>query len=438
MPIGALALILLIALLVSNLLRHVLAALVKLSMPDAGLRKDYTFEPTVSVLLPCYNEGQTVYDTIASIAASNYPLHKMEIIAIDDCSVDDSFEWMLKAKQEFRNLSIRAARNPENSGKARTVCRALKQAGGEIVLSIDSDCIFDPNAVRELVVCFCDPKIGGVGGAVGVRNVSRNTATKIQTFVYYTNFRLIKALENLTQSVICISGCMFATRRSLMLELEPIVRERAWFGIPVNDGEDRFLTHQILLRGYGTVINTAAQCWTTVPESMSTLFKQQVRWQRSGVRDFILTLRTLPWHVRTVHPNGIYSMFFPTLAAITSILVIVLFPSNNIPFWVAPTVLVSYAAGAAIFHGIIRSNHPEQAVVNPLTLATFAVWIVAGRLIEVIALLTLDSQDWGTRAKSEPGQAEGLGLRAVRRRWIPAAHSCLHWLTRRSEECAPR
>jgi hyaluronan synthase len=372
---------------------------VKLSMPDAGLKKDYSFEPEISILLPCYNEGQTVYDTIASISASNYPLHKMEIVAIDDCSVDDSFEWMLKAKQDFPGLSIRASRNLENSGKARTVCRALRQASGEIVLSIDSDCIFDPNAVRELMACFCDPMIGGVGGAVGVRIVNRNTATKIQTFVYYTNFRLIKALENPTRSVICISGCMFAIRRSLMLELEPIVRERTWFGIPVNDGEDRFLTHQILLRGYGTVINTAAQCWTTVPEDMGTLFKQQVRWQRSGVRDFLLTLRTLPRHVCTVHPNAIYSVFFPTLAAITSIVVIVLFPSNNIPFWVAPTVLVSYAAGAAVFHRIVRRHNPEQAVLSPLTLASFAVWIVAGRLVEIIALLTLDSQDWGTRGE---------------------------------------
>ena len=56
--------------------------------------------------MPCYNEGKTVYETIESISKSNYPNDKFEVIAQDDCSVDDSYEWMLKAQRDFTNIRI--------------------------------------------------------------------------------------------------------------------------------------------------------------------------------------------------------------------------------------------------------------------------------------------------------------------------------------------
>ena len=99
--------------------------ILRLSFPAARIRKDYTWQPTVSVLLPCYNEGETVYRTIESISRSNYPNELFEVIAQDDCSADDSFQWMLKAQRDFTNIRIRCGRNDVNCGKARTVCNAL-------------------------------------------------------------------------------------------------------------------------------------------------------------------------------------------------------------------------------------------------------------------------------------------------------------------------
>jgi glycosyltransferase involved in cell wall biosynthesis len=133
----------------------------------------------VSVLLPCYNEGRTVYATIESISRSNYPNDKFEVIAQDDCSVDDSYEWMLKAQREFTNVAIRVGRNAFNCGKARTVCNALEHSQAEVIISIDSDCIFHEDAIRELTACFAEPGIGSVGGRVGVSNPNDNVITAI-------------------------------------------------------------------------------------------------------------------------------------------------------------------------------------------------------------------------------------------------------------------
>ena len=295
-------LILFLCLLIS-IFKYTLALILKWSVPGATVKKDYTYQPTVSVLMPCFNEGKTVYETIESISKSNYPNDKFEVIAQDDCSVDDSYEWMLKAQRDFTNIKVRVGRNTVNSGKARSVCNALHHSTAEMVISIDSDCIFHPDAIRELAACFSEPKIGSVGGRVGVRNPNESTITAIQTFIYYAAFQVYKVPENWTRSVGCISGCLFAIRRELLLEIEPKIRSRHWFGIPVNQGEDRFLTHQTLLRGYGTYINNDALCWTTVPTTLPNLFKQQLRWRRSIVRDLFYTLRTLPLHVWTLHPE---------------------------------------------------------------------------------------------------------------------------------------
>src|SRR6202451_1486257 len=148
-------LILFLCLLIS-VFKYTLALILKWSVPKATIEKDYSYQPAVSVLMPCFNEGKTVYETIESISKSNYPAEKFEVIAQDDCSVDDSYEWMLKAQRDFTDIRIRTGRNAANSGKARTVCNAMEQSSAEVIISIDSDCIFHPDAISELTACFSE------------------------------------------------------------------------------------------------------------------------------------------------------------------------------------------------------------------------------------------------------------------------------------------
>jgi hyaluronan synthase len=65
-------LVMVLCLLIS-VVKYVMGIILRLSFPSTTVRKDYTYEPTVSVLLPCFNEGKTVYETIESISKSNYP-----------------------------------------------------------------------------------------------------------------------------------------------------------------------------------------------------------------------------------------------------------------------------------------------------------------------------------------------------------------------------
>ena len=57
-----------------SVIKYLIGLILRASFPGAGVIKDYRLQPTVSVLLPCYNEGKTVYETIESISRSNYPV----------------------------------------------------------------------------------------------------------------------------------------------------------------------------------------------------------------------------------------------------------------------------------------------------------------------------------------------------------------------------
>jgi cellulose synthase/poly-beta-1,6-N-acetylglucosamine synthase-like glycosyltransferase len=95
-------LVMILCLLIS-VVKYVMGIILRLSFPSTRVQKDYTYEPTVSVLMPCFNEGKTVYETIESISKSNYPSDKFEVIAQDDCSVDDTYEWTLKSQRFFKS-----------------------------------------------------------------------------------------------------------------------------------------------------------------------------------------------------------------------------------------------------------------------------------------------------------------------------------------------
>ncbi|MFM0321090.1 glycosyltransferase family 2 protein [Caballeronia glebae] len=367
------------------------------------ITKDYSYQPNVSVLLPCFNEGMHVFKTIESIIASNYPSEKIEVIAVDDCSADDSFAWLQRAAAKWQN--VQAHRNEVNSGKHHSLSRALAHSNGEIIICIDSDCIFDRDAVRELTSCLIDKSIGAVGGRVGINNTRRNVLTQCQTLVYYYAFQIMKMSQNWARNVTCISGCLFAVRREHFKAIEDQVKSRNWFGIGVRDGEDRYMTHLLLLKGLKTYIDITAQCWTPAPDNFRQLFMQQLRWRRSGLRDLFWTLRTFWPNLRILHPLTMVNMLIPgTLTVLWPAMYIYAMSSG----WVAqhlfldmPIYFGVYVLVGVIFNFYTRRHNPEQAV-NPLMVGMLGLWfIVDSFFTTLVALCTFDVGDWGTRGTSE-------------------------------------
>jgi hypothetical protein len=115
---------------------------------------------------------------------------------------------------------------------------------------------------------------------------------------------------------------------------------------------------------------------------------------------------------------ALYSQLLPTCAAMAGVLMMILLLNTGIvSLAVAPIFFLFYGALAAVFHIIICKRNPEQKITNPLSLLVFSVWIIAGRFIQILAIFTLDSRDWGTRVlvpQPEPEPTPALVYTPVR------------------------
>jgi cellulose synthase/poly-beta-1,6-N-acetylglucosamine synthase-like glycosyltransferase len=86
------SLIVILCLLIS-IVKYTLALILKWSVPGAKVKKDYTYQPAVGVLMPCFNEGKTVYETIESISKSNYPSDKFDLELLGEAETSAALDF---------------------------------------------------------------------------------------------------------------------------------------------------------------------------------------------------------------------------------------------------------------------------------------------------------------------------------------------------------
>jgi cellulose synthase/poly-beta-1,6-N-acetylglucosamine synthase-like glycosyltransferase len=354
------------------------------------------YEPTVTIVVPLYNEGRSIYDTILSLVRLEYPQDKLSVTVVDDCSTDDSYEWACKAAREYPN--VRVLRNPVNVGKRKGINHAVREATSEIIVSVDSDVIVYPTAIRELVRRFVAPEIAAVGGRIHVSNPNENWLTRLQTIKYYFGQEHLKNLERGLRSVMCLSGCLTAYRRHVLMQLEPILENRNILGIPIKYGEDRFLTHQIVKHGYRTVMTMKAMCFTKAATNLRGYFNQQLRWKRSNIVDFIVGIG----HAWTLHP-------LLCLQYLSMLLLLLVYPFvivTNIQrgeFLDLAMAHVAIVGGFAMIYYFAPSVRalPPWLRVHPIAFLPMAVLMpVAYLLLTPLGLFTLDSGSWETRGHS--------------------------------------
>jgi N-acetylglucosaminyltransferase len=352
------------------------------------------YEPTVTAVIPLYNEGEGVCRTIRSLLQQEYATSKLNVIVVDDCSTDDSHSWAKRVQNEHPDR-VCVLRNHHNMGKRRGLNRAVRLATGEIIVSVDSDVVVEKGAVRELVARFTRPEIAAVGGRVSVANARENWLTRMQTIKYYFGYEYLKNLERCFGSVMCLSGCLAAYRRRVLVELEPILENRRILGIPITYGEDRFLTRQIVKAGYRTAVTLDAACSTVAPNTLAKYFAQQLRWRRSNLIDFFCGLS----HAWRLHPIVAihYLCLFAMQIACPLFIVENLMTGN---FWELAVFNLQVVALFATVYWLDTRRLPHHARVHPAWfLPAVAVMPVVYLLYTPLALLTLDSNSWETRTR---------------------------------------
>lgn len=244
--------------------------------------------PYCTVIIPAYNEGAMVLRTLESVLQSDYPIDKLQIITVDDGSVDDTWTWMERGAAQS-NGRVECVRLKKNVGKRKALYEGIIRSKADVLVTIDSDSLIDRETIRCLVSPFVeDEKIGAVAGNVAVLNCKKEIIPRILDVSFVYCFEFLRASQSVVNTVLCTPGALSAYRRVSVMNVLDSWMQQTFCGRPAKIGEDRAMTNAILRTGYHVVFQSNAVVYTNVPEGYIVLCKMLLRWARSNVRETLV------------------------------------------------------------------------------------------------------------------------------------------------------
>jgi cellulose synthase/poly-beta-1,6-N-acetylglucosamine synthase-like glycosyltransferase/peptidoglycan/xylan/chitin deacetylase (PgdA/CDA1 family) len=225
-------------------------------------RRRLRYLGSVTVIVPAYNEAANIAATVRSLVASDYP--NVEVVVIDDGSTDDTFDIV----RSLRLPRVRAYRQP-NAGKPAALNHGVARAGGDFVVLVDGDTVFDPRAVGRLIQPFGEADVGAISGNTKVANRG-GVLGRWQHLEYVMGFNLDRRMFEVGECMPTVPGAIGAFRREMLIELG---------GVPQDTlAEDTDLTMAILRAGWRVVYEESAIAFTEAPSTLRQLWRQRYRW----------------------------------------------------------------------------------------------------------------------------------------------------------------
>jgi len=351
--------------------------------------------PLLTIIIPAFNEGAMVSKTIDSCVNAEYPRERMEIIAVDDGSVDDTWSHISMSAACHQNI-VKTVRFNANQGKRAALNAGFELARGEIIVTIDSDSIIDRRALLEIAGPFRNPKIGAVAGKVAVLNRFKGIIPRMLHVRFVLSFDFLRSAQSVYRTVYCCPGALSAYRATVLKKIVPRWRNQKFLGQTCTIGEDRALTNDVLNAGYDTVYQRTAVVHTVVPDTYGKLCRMYLRWDRSYIREE-LRLALIVWKrpivplMLTVMESTLTNFRFLIAYAMMAVVISLSFHDS----WAATRFIESIGI-AGLFYALyfIRSERSWEFGWGVLYayFSTFMLfWIFP------YALLTVRSRSWLTR-----------------------------------------
>jgi biofilm PGA synthesis N-glycosyltransferase PgaC len=317
--------------------------------------------PPISILVPCYNEGENAEETLSTAAAVDYP--EFEVIAINDGSRDNTAEVLDRLAARIPRL--RVIHLAANQGKAIAMNVGALMAKHELLVCIDGDALLDPQAPRWIARAFRRGNVGGLAGNPRIRNRT-SLLGRLQVGEFSSIIGLIRRAQTTYGRLFTVSGVICAFRKRAL-------EEAGWWS-PRTITDDIDVTWRVQVAGWRVVFEPNAIVWILMPETLKGLWNQRLRWAEGGAQmmvDFfwrIMTLRTptlLPtylnnliailWAYVITFSLGVGLLWALGLAPTT-----VLPGFQLIPEWWGLTLTLTYLAQALVSHLIERRYEPNM------------------------------------------------------------------------------
>ncbi|WDV53711.1 glycosyltransferase [Streptomyces coeruleorubidus] len=216
----------------------------------------------VTVLVPAYNEEAGIGSTLRSLLDSTH--RELQVIVIDDGSSDRTAD----IAENMGDARVEVVRQP-NSGKAAALNTGLAHARYDIVVMVDADTVFEPDAIERIVQPLAHPAVGAVSGNTKVGN-RRSLLARWQHLEYVFGFNLDRRMFEVLECMPTVPGAIGAFRRDAVIGVGGVSEDTL--------AEDTDLTMALWRAGWRVLYEESAVAWTEVPTTLRQLWRQRYRW----------------------------------------------------------------------------------------------------------------------------------------------------------------
>ncbi len=287
-----------------------------------------------TVIVPAYNEGRQVAETLKSLLKSDFPKEKLQIIAVNDGSADDTLFWIREVAAEYPEV-VTVIDFPENRGKKAALCAGIRAAAFDYVVTVDSDTVVKADTLEKMLYPFADAQIGAVAGTIVKNSGARNFHTLMCDVTLIFGCGLLRKAQSFCGNVFCTPGALSAYRKSALLPLLDEWSEQKFLGVPSRIGEDRAIATLLLQNEWRIVYQEEAVAETGLPENYCGVCRMLLRWTRSDIRENLLMSKHVLGKIFTLRPKYLNLFFHWCFLSINMILPFFLLPAV-VALWFEP------------------------------------------------------------------------------------------------------
>ena len=250
---------------------------VKSGMP---LKKDDSYEPTVTVMVVAHNEEKVIQDKLNNLIGVDYPREKYKILVTSDASTDRTNELVEEFIAEHPDDDIRLYQTIHHKGKTNAQNEAQKTVDTELLIMTDANCLFKDSAVREITANFVDEKIAYVCGATVYVNSAQNNTAESEAAYWNLDSRC-RDIEGRMQTITAGDGNLYACRTAQYVD------------IPLIESHDSSFPLFFALKGYRAVFDPSSVAYEKAGESNQDEYKRKVRMNRNILHNILPSPRIL-------------------------------------------------------------------------------------------------------------------------------------------------
>jgi hyaluronan synthase len=343
-----------------------------------------------TVLVPVYREPEALFRRCLAAVRAEGPA---ELIAVVDGGDPD----LAAVAAEYCDQVLRLPK----LGKRAAIAAGNRASDPrtDVVVVVDSDTIWTPGTLAEMLRPFADPRVGGVTPRQAIFDAGESPVRRLADWLEDLRYHMTVPAQSVFGQIGCLAGRTIAYRRTAF---EPAVERlvtQTVLGVPQHVGDDRVLTNELLRAGWRTVYQSSALVLTDAPSDWRTFWRQQLRWGRSSQRETVLSMG---WLWRRPVALACFAADIVTPFALYAVVVAAAargLHGDGRPGGLSPALEIPLGyVGMMASIGLRQVAHFRRAPRDLARLPLFVLQLTFVMApIRILAFATMLHQGWGTR-----------------------------------------